>query len=393
MSDLIIKNAGLIVSGDLEEQVRSGDTIVIRDGHIAAIGDENSVDLNGVDRQIDANGAAVIPGLIDSHVHPAIGDFTPRQRTLDFIQSYLHGGVTTIISAGEPHVPGRPKDREGTKALAILANRTFQNSPPAGVKVHAGALLLEKGLTEEDFAELADAGIRLVGEIGISGINDIEEAGRMTSWAHKYGMRVLMHVGGASIPGSSAIGADFVLAVKPDVAAHVNGGPTAPSNEDMQRIIAESDAAIEVVQCGNVKALCSVVSMVQEANALDRLIVGTDSPSGTGVIPLGVLRTVSWIAALCGIDPSQAIASATGNTARLYGLNTGLIREDAEGDIVIVDAPRGSQAANALEALSIGDTLAVAVAVIDGEVRVSGSRNTPPPKRSVQVPWLEAAGH
>jgi enamidase len=322
-----------------------------------------------------------------------IGDFTPRQRTLDFIQSYLHGGVTTMISAGEPHVPGRPKDREGTKALAILANRTFRNSPPSGVKVHAGSLLLEKGLAEEDFAELADAGIRLVGEIGISGINDIEEAERMTSWAHKYGMKVLMHVGGASIPGSSAIGADFVLAVKPDVASHVNGGPTAPSNEDVQRIIAESDAAIEVVQCGNVKALCYVVSMVQEANVLDRLIVGTDSPSGTGVIPLGVLRTISWIAALCGVDPPQAIASATGNTARLYGLNTGVIREGAEGDVVIVDAPRGSQAANAMEALSIGDTLAVAVAVIDGEVRVFGSRNTPPPKRSVQVPWLEAAGH
>jgi enamidase len=393
MSDLIIKNAGLIVSGDLEEPVRSGDTIVIRDGHIAAIGDESSVDLDGIDRQIDANGATVIPGLIDSHVHPVIGDFTPRQRTLDFIQSYLHGGVTTMISAGEPHVPGRPKDREGTKALAILANRTFRNSPPSGVKVHAGSLLLEKGLAEEDFAELADAGIRLVGEIGISGINDIEEAERMTSWAHKYGMKVLMHVGGASIPGSSAIGADFVLAVKPDVASHVNGGPTAPSNEDVQRIIAESDAAIEVVQCGNVKALCYVVSMVQEANVLDRLIVGTDSPSGTGVIPLGVLRTISWIAALCGVDPPQAIASATGNTARLYGLNTGVIREGAEGDVVIVDAPRGSQAANAMEALSIGDTLAVAVAVIDGEVRVFGSRNTPPPKRSVQVPWLEAAGH
>ena len=70
---------------------------------------------------IDADGAVAIPGLIDSHVHITFGDYTPRQRTVGFLESYVHGGTTTSISASEVHVPGRPKDPEGVKALAVAA--------------------------------------------------------------------------------------------------------------------------------------------------------------------------------------------------------------------------------------------------------------------------------
>ena len=85
------------------------------------------------------------PGLIDSHVHPVFGDWTPRQSQLGWIDSFLHGGVTTMISAGEVHLPGRPKDVVGVKALAITAQRAFDRFRPGGVKVHAGAPVLETG--------------------------------------------------------------------------------------------------------------------------------------------------------------------------------------------------------------------------------------------------------
>ena len=42
-----------------------------------------------------------------------------RQKTVGYIESAKNGGVTTMISAGECHTPGRPKDPVGTKALAI----------------------------------------------------------------------------------------------------------------------------------------------------------------------------------------------------------------------------------------------------------------------------------
>ena len=60
-----------------------------------------------------------MPGLIDSHVHVTFGDYTPRQKTVGFLESYTHGGVTACISASEVHVPGRPRDPAGVKALAI----------------------------------------------------------------------------------------------------------------------------------------------------------------------------------------------------------------------------------------------------------------------------------
>jgi len=83
------------------------------------------------------------PGLIDSHVHVTFGDYTPRQRTVGISKAYLHGGTTTAISASEVHVPGRPRDPEGVKALALAAQRCFADYRPGGMKVIAGSVILE----------------------------------------------------------------------------------------------------------------------------------------------------------------------------------------------------------------------------------------------------------
>jgi len=381
VSDLVIRNIGTIASGDIHAPIAAGDTIVVRDGLIASVGDGGDAD--GISVVIDAAGATVVPGLCDNHTHPVLGDYTPLQQQLDWIDSYLHGGVTTMLSAGEPHLPGRPTDPAGVKALAILAHRSFTNLRPSGVKVHAGAVLLEAGLTEADFAEMAAAGVRLVGEIGISGVKDPDTAAQMARWAQASGMKVMVHTGGASIPGSGIIGADFVVAVKPDVAAHTNGGPTALPLADVERILDETDARVEIVHNGNVKAAGEVAALVAGRDELHRLVVGTDSPAGSGVQPLGMLRTMSFVAALGGVAPELAVAAASGNVASLHGLNVGVVEPGREADLLVIDAPLGSQAGDALGALAIGDTPAVAFAIIDGQPRFTKSRNTPPAMRPI----------
>jgi enamidase len=393
MSDILINNIGRIVSGDLQQPFVDGDAVVIRQGRIAEVGYQGQMSTSDIEQVIDAGGCMLWPGLIDSHFHPVIGDFTPRQLALDYIDSCLHGGVTSMISAGEVHIPGRPKEATGLKALAILAAKTFENARPAGVKVLGGGLILAPDMTEADFKEMAAAGVTHLGEIGLGSVNQWEQAAQMAAWAHQYKMKVMMHTGGASIPGSNVIGAEAVLTVKPDIASHLNGGPTALPLEEVERIIVESQAALEVVQCGNVAVIRDIVLMAQDHTALDRIIVGNDMPSGTGVIPLGVLRTLSWISSLADLPPEQAIAMATGNTARIYNFNRGRIVVGLEADLVIADAPLGSQADTALDALRIGDTPAVAAVLIDGQVKVYISRNTPPPKRKVTIPWMIAGGH
>ena len=159
-------------------------------------------------------------------MHPVFGDFTPRQRTVDFIDSAMNGGVTTAISAGEVHLPGRPKDIVGLKALAIVAAKAYANFRPGGVKVEAGAPILELGLTEADFAEMAAAGVKLVGEIGLGSVRTGRDAAPMVRWAKQHGMTVTIHTGGPSIAGSSPISAEVVLEARPHVVGHINGGTT-----------------------------------------------------------------------------------------------------------------------------------------------------------------------
>jgi enamidase len=389
----VIRNIGTIVTGDVGSPIASGDTVMVEDGLISGVGTRSNVTIPSSAVEVDAAGATLAPGLIDSHSHPVFGDFTPRQRTLDFIDSCLHGGVTTLISAGEFHLPGRPRDRAGAKALAILAAKSYQNVRPSGVKVLGGAVALEPGLLEEDFDEMSQAGVQLVGEIGVTSLYQPPDAGPMVKWAQARGMRVIVHTGGASVPGSNVIGADIVCALQPDIAAHVNGGPTALPEDDLLRILRETDARVEVVQCGNVAVIPRVVEAVMKQAEPRRLIVGTDMPSGTGVIPLGMLRTVSWLSSLGGLKPEVAMSMATGNTALLHSLNRGRITVGLEADLLLLDAPRGSTADDALSALAVGDTPAVLGVMIDGSFRIGASRNTPPGKRAVSIPGADGGGH
>ncbi len=377
----LIRNIGTLVSGDIDRPVLDADSILIRDGVIAAVGRKLDDDADTV---VDAQGTTVMPGLIDSHVHPVFGDFTPRQRTLDFLDSGLNGGVTTAISAGEVHLPGRPKDLVGLKALAIVAARAYQNFRPSGVKVHAGAPILELGLTEADFAEMAAAGVRLVGEIGLGSVRTGKDAAPMVEWAKRHGMTVTIHTGGPSIAGSNPISADVVLETRPHVVGHINGGTTSMSPADIERLVA-TDMALEIVQCGNAKTALHTLRTTMDARAAHRIILGNDAPSGTGVIPLGILRTISLLAALGGLGAAEAICCATGNTARVYGLNVGTIAAGREADLVICDAPVGSVGMGALGALAAGDLPGISMVLIDGTPVIGRSRNTPPAARAAQV--------
>jgi enamidase len=385
MSKLMLRNIGTLVSGMIEHPILQSDALLVENGTITHVGREGELEGAGADRIVDCGGATVTPGLIDSHCHVILGDFTSRQNQIGFLESEVHGGVTTIISAGEVHLKGRPKDPAGTKALAILAAKAFNNFRPGGGKVIGGAVILEKGLTKEDFDEMAREGVRTVGEIGLGSIKNPEDAAPMVKWAREVGMTVMMHSGGTSIPGSSVVTADMIIKTNPDIVSHLNGGPTAVPMEEVRKLVYETKLALEMVHCGNPRVAVEAAKMIVDANALDRVIIGNDAPSGTGVVPLGILRVMNLLASLTPIKPEQAVCMATGNTARVHKLNRGVIAEGKEGDLVIMDAPMGSVGEDALSAIEAGDNPGVAMVIVDGEIVVSKSRNTPPPKRKPSI--------
>src|SRR6202166_3435985 len=318
---LVIRNIGLMLSGAMEKPILDADTIAAVNGRITAIGRARDVNAEGATTAIDANGTTLIPGLIDSHVHPVAGDWTPRQNQIGWIDSYMHGGVTSMISAGEVHTPGRPKDVVGLKAMAIFAQRAFSAFRPGGVRIHAGAPVIEHGMVEQDFKDLAAAGVTMLGEVGLGSVKDGATARQMVAWAHKFGIQSTIHTGGPSIPGSSLIDKDIVLATDADVIGHINGGHTALPDDQIVALCEQSTRALELVHNGNEKAALLTLRSASELKKLDRVILGTDSPAGSGVQPLGILRMISMLSSLADVPAEVAVCFATGNTARIRNLD------------------------------------------------------------------------
>ncbi|WP_193369505.1 amidohydrolase family protein [Pelagibius marinus] len=388
---LVIKNIGLMLSGDLEQPILDADTIVAVDGRIAEVGKAVEVDTAGADKTVDAKGTTVAPGLIDSHVHPVFGDWTPRQSQINWIDSFLNGGVTTMISAGEVHLPGRPKDIVGLKALAITAQRAFSNMRFGGVKVHAGAPVIEKGMEEEDFKQLAEAGVKLLGEVGLGGVKQGEEAKKMVAWARKYGIQSTIHTGGPSIPGSGLIDADVVLEADADVIGHINGGHTALPLTQIRCLCESCSRAVEIVHNGNELAALYAMRTAMELGQPERIILGTDSPAGSGVQPLGILRVISLLSAIGEVPAETVFCFATGNTARMRELDCGLIEVGRAADFVIMDKAQHTAGKTLLDSVRLGDLPGISMVIIDGVVRCGRSRNTPPAETLAEVVGAEVA--
>jgi len=387
-------NIGVVASGVLAAPRLEADAIFVRDGRIVAIGVASRIGAAAADVVVDCRGTTVIPGLIDSHCHVVLGDYTPRQKTVDFLDSYVHGGITSVVSAGEGvHAPGRPHDAAASKALAIAAAKCFEHFHPNGMKVNAGSVVLEPGLTDDDFAEMAKHGVRHA-KYGFGGYAQPRDGEPEVRRAQKHGLCVMSHSGGSSIPGSSPISHEVLLHLRPDVCGHVNGGTTSLDEAGIDRIIAESEMALQIVQAGNLRAALHIVRRAREADALARVCVASDTPTGTGVMPLGVMKSVCELASLGDLPPEVVIALATGNNARAFRLaaGTGTLAVGAPADLVVCDAPSASLAGDATTAIARGDIPGISCVVIDGQVRVGRSRNTPMAKRLATFTGVTVAG-
>jgi enamidase len=382
---IAIVNLGRIVSGDWRDPFAAGDAILTDGDRIAEVGTTPAAAVEAADVVIDAGGMTAIPGLIDSHVHVTFGDYTPRQRTVGFLESYLHGGVTTSISASEVHVPGRPSDPEGVKALALAAQRCFATYRPGGMRVIAGSVILEPGLTATDFKELAVRGVTLA-KAGFGAVRTAYDYVPLVEDAKAAGLITTCHTGGSSIPGSGAITGDHLLAMQPHVSFHINGGPTAMPDADFERIIRESQIALQVCTAGNLRTTLLCARLAAQFDAFDRFIMGTDTPTGSGIMPLGMLYTIAHCSSLTDMAPELFICAAAGSNARVYGLNSGYLAPGKAADIVLIDAPDGGTQATALAAIKHGDIAAIGGVVTAGVPRFVGrSRNTPATTRKARV--------
>ena len=371
----LIRNIGCLLTGDLDRPFADSDCLLIEDGVIAGF------EVADADRTIDAAGCAVAPGLIDGHCHPVFGDWTPRQNQIGWIEMNVNGGVTSFISAGEVHLPGRPKDAEGVKALAMVAQRCFANFRAAGAKVVAGAPVPELDFDADFYAGLKEAGIRHIGEIGLGTVAKGPDAARVTDWCRALGIETIMHTGGPSIAGSHHVTAEDVLEAQPDVVSHINGGPTSIPHEAIRDLCRDAKGALEAVHNGNEKSALVALEGAQAEDRLADFLIGTDAPAGSGVQPNGMLRMVTLMASLGGLPAELAWCCGSGNVARRRGLEQGIVFKGKPADLIFMDRPGGSAGEDVLGAMAMGNIPGLAAVMIDGKIRTGRSRSTPPSAR------------
>ncbi len=371
---LVLHNIDKVLSGSLAEPVLDVDTIVVDDGQITSF-DAGSG--SGSATVIDCKGMTVAAGLVDTHVHPTLGDYAHKQQSVGYLERMMHGGVTRVMSAGEVHAPGR-FDADSALAIAAGAFYSFNVFQPAGMKVHGGAMLFE---TDTEFAHIDRAyeiGMRIIGEVGIGSLKDPVRSGELARHARDLGMTVHMHCGCTSDrgPGGDAhphFSADDVFVVQPTIASHANTFASL-SDDDIDRLCGpEGPPFVEIVQAGGTRSMLRVVERLKETDSLHRLLIGTDTPTGYGVTSLGILKTIGDICSLAGVEPEIGWAIASGQGAAAFGCDGNVIKVGAAADLVVLDASLGSVEDTATDAIAAGEFPGVAVVITDGAVRVTGS--------------------
>jgi enamidase len=399
VTSVLFRNIGTLLSGDLALPILDASSLLIEDGLVRTIGAVGTADI-----EVDVRGATVAPGLWDSHIHPYFGEYTPRQEAFGTIGRMVRSGVTSAISAGAGHQPGmylpspklpnvqalsrvathgrpeRARDAAGTKALAIVMAKAWRSERPSGLKLHAETVFAEDGMTEEDFAELSDAGIRrLKFQRPISRAADAE---RYRGWAHDRGMLVLTHTGNRSLIRDIDDIAESLRVIHPDVASHVNGGPTPAPWPAIEWLVTNTPATLEVAFIGNLPLARRMLRLVLDRGELHRVTVGSDLPGGTGVVPGAILRTLQLLSHLLPELPvEQLVCLATGNTARRFGLPGGVVAPGEPADIVVWGPVEGSVTETFLECVAYGDRAYPGLVMIDGAIVEHGNPLLLDPKR------------
>lgn len=251
--------------------------------------------------------------------------------------------------------------------------------------MHGGALVLVHGLSEKDFKEMHEAGVWLIAEIGGGGLSMPSEVSPMLEWARNYGFFFSVHLAPPSIPGSSWVTSKEILKLRPNKVAHANGGSTAVTFDHIKCLMDECSIPLELVVNGNFVNFNKMLKHTEAKNELNRIVFGSDAPTGQASLPGAINRAIVKASSLNEIPAWKCIAMATGNSADLYGLNTGKIEIGREADIQVIDCPPGSVGTDALKAIENGDPFGNSMVIVDGRIIAFRGRDSRPTARFCKI--------
>ncbi|CVK20296.1 amidohydrolase family protein [Sporomusa sphaeroides] len=375
MKKIYIKNLGTIASGDVNNPILDAEVIYAENGVIQYVGAAKADLEAAATTVVDAKGLDVGPALIDAHAHPPMNDYLVEFKATDFATNFMAGGTGSMISVGSS-MPGMPYTVAGVKAVAVAGKQIWDTYRPLGSKVYGGALMLVDGLKDSDFAEMAAEGIKVVGEVGKSPVQDVAKAAELTKMARKHGMVVTAHSGGPVKACCASYNADDLLKINPNVICSLNGGPTPMSDADIEKVLKEGDFYYDMLAHGNVRILRNVYKLAKSLNKVDKLMFGTNVPSMSGYSPLGLWLSIAALSnTYQDVHPATFIAMASGNVADCYGLDHGKIAKGYKLDIIFLDGFGYDTCP--FKTLQSGNMCSTSFVILDGELRMPHCKNVP----------------
>jgi len=330
-----------------EGRIAVGQTVVIEEGRVAWVGPSHQADVPESAVVIEAEGAYLLPGLADMHVHLSRAD----------IPDYIANGITTVRNMwGHPAIRMMQSQVEGG---TLMGPTIYSTSPgldqepvhwpytrlvpsraeavPAVEEQDAAGwttLKLYQDLTPAVYDAIVAAakarGLDFVGHVPHQvGLDRVLTAGQ----------RSIEHLGGydLALNGGVARGAPGWVEVEeslmPELAARTQaaGAWNCPTLAIVAQIASRFGAATREPAVANRRKM---LRALHEAGA--RLLLGTDS--GIDIVEPGVSfheELAEWLAA--GLTPYEALRAATVDAAEFLGASDdfGRVAVGLRADLVL----------------------------------------------------------
>jgi imidazolonepropionase-like amidohydrolase len=332
-ADLALVNATLI-DGTGADPLPDA-VLLIKGNRIVAVGPRKTINFAPETKTIDLEGATILPGFINAHVH-----FAYDERTLE---TWALAGVTTVRDEGI--ISSKPlaelmKFRDETRAdpkYARLVSAGYMTTVPGGYGDLFVATVAE---ARKKAAEELDAGVDLIkisledGYAGKSGLPKLtdEEIAAIVTTAHERGTRVSGHITqGAYLDRMVAAGVDDV--------AHIPYDYVDPAV--LKRMVEKGiyftptftvfrNYGAPVSQCA--ENLRKFLELGGHA------ALGNDYGGGPGNFELGIPMYEIEMMTKAGMTPMQIIVASTLNAAHVSNLEKelGTLEPGKIADILIV---------------------------------------------------------
>ncbi|MCY7301313.1 MAG: imidazolonepropionase, partial [Ilumatobacteraceae bacterium] len=369
---LVIENIGQLVTVDPAEPdrpVRANAALVIDDGRIAWVGD--AAGAPAADTRVDAAGAAVVPGFVDSHSHLVFaGDRVDEFEARMAGRPYTAGGIRTTVAATRAASDNELRGRLTTLVAQAHAQGTTTLEIKSGygltVTDESRSLRLAREVTDEttylgahivppEFANDRLAYVDLIcGEMLTasapnarwidvfidSGAFSVDEARRILLAGRDAGLGLRVHAG--------QLAADGGVALAVELGAASVDHCTFLSTRDVEVLTASARAEAVGGAHATVATLLPLVEFSTRQPYSDaRLLldagvavaIATDCNPGSNFsssMPLAIALAVREL----GMTPLEALAAATrGGAMALRRTDVGHLGVGARGDAVILDAP------------------------------------------------------